>query len=169
MEPATAKTYIQLLGLQPHPEGGYYKETYRDKGQYNWLPGTGEWQGKRNFSTAIYFLMEEGNFSAFHRIKSDEVWHFYAGDTLEVIEINEKGQLIKTLVGPHIQKGEIFQYVVKAGHWFGSRVAAGGSFALVGCTVAPGFDFADFEMAEREKLLQEFPQHQQAILELTRI
>lgn len=152
-----AQHYIATLSLLPHPEGGYYKETYRSEGTLTTA------SGERHYSTAIYFLLEEGNFSAFHKIKSDELWHFYAGDSLEVIEITTKGELKVTELGP----GN-FQYCVPAGHWFGSRVKKGGRFSLVGCTVAPGFDFRDFEMAEREQLMKTFPQHHEIITALTR-
>lgn len=148
---------ITKLELLPHPEGGYYKETYRSKTQID-TPG-----GKRNVSTAIYFLLEKGNFSAFHKIKSDELWHFYSGDVLEIIEITLEGKLIITELGP-----DNFQYCVPAGHWFGSRVKEGGIFSLVACTVAPGFDFLDFEMAVQNDLLEEFPQNSDIIKELTR-
>lgn len=159
--------YITHLGLIPHPEGGYYRETYRSEGVVKQaaLPG---FKGDRNYSTSIYFLLEEKNFSAFHRIKSDEIWHFYSGDPLEVIEITPQGKLIITSLGANLKEGETFQYVVPAGHWFGSRVKKGGIFSLVGCTVAPGFDFEDFEMAERSELLRMFPQHAPVINELTR-
>ena len=152
-----AKYYIRTLNLLAHPEGGYYKETYRSAGTLSTN------SGNRNFCTAIYFLLEEGNFSAFHKIKSDELWHFYTGDVLEVIEITKEGKLKITELGP-----DNFQYCVPVGNWFGSRVKKGGKFSLVGCTVAPGFDFVDFEMAEREKLLNEFNQHEKIIKELTR-
>ncbi|MBK7669266.1 MAG: cupin domain-containing protein [Sphingobacteriaceae bacterium] len=152
-----AQHYIKTLALLPHPEGGYYKETYRSNESIELQ------QGKRNYSTAIYFLLEEGNFSAFHKIKSDELWHFYAGDILEVIEITKEGKLKITELGPNN-----FQYCVPAGNWFGSRVKKGGAFSLVGCTVAPGFDFADFEMAERTKLLIQFPELKEIINALTR-
>jgi uncharacterized protein len=154
-----AAHYIKQLALLPHPEGGYYKETYRSKEEIE-LKAFG---GKRNYSTAIYFLLEKGNFSAFHRIKSDELWHFYEGDPLEVIEIDAKGELKITELGK-----DKFQYGVPAGNWFGSRVKEGGNFSLVGCTVAPGFDFTDFEMAEREKLIKEFPNHSAIIKSMTR-
>lgn len=157
-----AQTYIRTLQLQPHPEGGFYKETYRSAATVS-TPN-----GARNHSTGIYFLLEAGNFSAFHRIKSDEMWHFYAGDVLEVIEIDATGTLTVTAVGNDVETGHVFQYVVKAGNWFASRVRAGGAFALVGCTVAPGFDFADFEMPSRDTLLQLFPQHAEMITALTR-
>lgn len=152
-----AQHYIKTLSLLPHPEGGFYKETYRS------LEKISLKHGERNYSTAIYFLLEKNNFSAFHKIKSDELWHFYSGDTLEVIEITSEGKLKITDLGP----GN-FQYCVPAGNWFGSRVKAGGNFSLVGCTVAPGFDFSDFEMAKRENLLKEFPEHADVIKELTR-
>ena len=163
-----ASEYVQHLQLLPHPEGGYYRETYRSPSHLSvngLFPG---FEGQRNIATAIYFLIEQGNFSAFHKIKSDETWHFYAGQALEVIEIDESGNLIHTLVGSQMHSGEQFQYTVKAGRWFASRVAATGHFSLVGCTVAPGFDFADFEMAKRDALIMEFPQHQAIILALTR-
>lgn len=157
---------VRKFDLLPHPEGGYYKETYRSVELIE--SSTKEFPHQRNYSTAIYFLIEKDNFSALHRIKSDEVWHFYEGDALEVIEIDLKGNLFRTQVGRNISKGQTFQYTVKAGHWFGSRVLKGGGFSFVGCTVSPGFDFKDFEMARRGELTQLFPQHAKIIEELTR-
>jgi uncharacterized protein len=161
------QSLIDHLQLQPHPEGGYFRETYRS---------TGIIDGKelsldsdRNFSTAIYFMLTSDNFSAFHRIKSDEVWHFYAGAPLYVHVIDQLGVYHRHQAGINIEKGEVPQLVVKAGDWFGSSVATKDSFSLVGCTVAPGFDFRDFEMAERDKLLREFPEHKEIIIELTRV
>ena len=159
--------YIETLNLQPHPEGGWYKEVYRSIEKYPY--GDGNFPSERNYCTAIYFLITTGKFSAFHRIKSDETWHFYAGDALEVIEIDAGGNLKKTVIGNNISIGNKLQYTVPAGIWFGSRVSSGGVFSLVGCTVSPGFDFRDFEMAERQKLLQDFPQHKNIINDLTRI
>jgi len=164
----TAQELIKQLELQAHPEGGFYKETYRSQHE---LPQTSlpeKFSGDRAVSTAIYFLIEEGDFSALHKIKSDELWHFYAGDALEVIEIDAEGNLKTTHVGNKPEKGQVFQYTVKADTWFGSRVLSGGTFSLVGCTVAPGFDFRDFEMAERSSLIKQFPQHKTLIEELTR-
>lgn len=163
------ETLVKQLELLPHPEGGFYKETYRSSLTLSreCLP-TG-FNGERNIATGIYFLIEKGNFSALHKIKSDETWHFYAGDALEVIEISENGIVTITAIGPDILKGETFQYTVKANTWFGSRVRDGGGFSLVGCTVYPGFDFNDFEMAGRHELIKRFPQHQTLITELTRI
>lgn len=164
---ATAQSYIQSLQMQPHPEGGFFRESYRSEQTMEvTAPGGGTQQ--RNVCTAIYFLLEAGNFSAFHRIKSDEIWHFYAGQALEVLELLPSGELRCTRLGPDILRGELPQYVVPANTWFASRVADGGTFSLVGCTVAPGFDFADFQLARRQELLEIFPQHRQIITELTR-
>ena len=157
------------LNLLPHPEGGYYKETYRSKGVISNSCLPSDFSGERNIATGIYFLIEKGNFSALHKIKSDETWHFYYGDALEVIEINEQGNLKITKIGSNIIKGETFQYTVKANTWFGSRVSGNGNFSLVGCTVYPGFDFNDFELANKQDLINLFPQHQNIITQLTRI
>ncbi len=159
-----ASYFIEHLQLLPHPEGGYYKETYRSKETILFSGFSGE----RNFSTAIYFLLEENNFSAFHKINSDELWHFYAGDALEVIEITLSGELKLTAIGNDLENGEQLQYVVPANTWFASRVKKGGKFSLVGCTVAPGFDFKDFEMAKRDELVRSFPNHKEVIEKLTR-
>ncbi|ACT95141.1 cupin domain-containing protein [Dyadobacter fermentans] len=166
MKPASY--WIEKLNLLPHPEGGYYAETY-------WAPETipqhalpARFGGDRAFSTGIYFLLESHNFSAFHRIQADEMWHFYAGEALEVFVIDEKtGELTVIRLGNDPDNGETFQAVVPAGAWFGSRPAAGSSYALVGCTVAPGFDFADFEMAACDALTQQYPQHAALIAGLT--
>lgn len=155
---------IEKLELRPHPEGGYYRETYRSKEQIT-LKG---FEGDRNYSTAIYFLLTSENFSAFHKIKQDEVWHFYSGSPLFVHVIDEQGTYMRHTVGIDLAKGEVPQLVVRAGDWFGSSVVDPGSYSLVGCTVAPGFDFRDFEMAKRQELLQKFPAHQEIISRLTR-
>jgi predicted cupin superfamily sugar epimerase len=127
-----------------------------------------EFRGARSVSTAIYFLLEEQDFSAFHRLRSDEVWHFYVGVRLVVHVIDEEGRYSEILLGSDPERGEVAQAVVKAGSWFASRVRDGQSFALVGCTVAPGFDFEDFELAKREELAQLYPRYRQLIEELTR-
>ena len=124
---------------------------------------------KLKWNKNVNFLIEKNNFSALHKIKSDETWHFYYGDALEVIEIDENGVLKSTAIGNNLLEGETFQYTVKANTWFGSRVKSGGKFSLVGCTVAPGFDFNDFELGKKEDLLKLFPQHQKVIVEMTRI
>lgn len=151
-----------------HPEGGYYKETYRSAHRMAVAQPVDGAVAQRNVSTAIYYLLEKGNFSAFHKIQSDEMWHFYAGQALEVLELMATGDLRCTRLGADVLKGEVFQHVVPAHTWFASRVATGGDFSLVGCTVAPGFDFADFCLADARKLLAQFPQHRQIITEFTR-
>ena len=159
--------YIDHLHLKSHPEGGYYAETYRSSGI---IPASAlsQFKGDRNYSTAIFYLLEQGDFSAFHRIKSDECWHYYAGDTLLIHVLNNNGAYACIRLGSATDKGEIFQFVVPANTWFAAECAEKTSFALTGCTVAPGFNFADFEMAERRSLLNEFPEHSSIIVKLCR-
>lgn len=163
------QSLIKHLDLQPHPEGGFFKETYRSNAVFQ--PNDEFYSGAatRNYSTAIYFLLTKGNFSAFHRIKADEVWHFYQGDTLLVHCISPEGKYYTLSVGPQISATTQPQAVVPAGTWFASEVISTGEFALVGCTVSPGFDFQDFELANREALVEEFPQHAAIITRLTRV
>lgn len=160
---------VKVLNLQAHPEGGFYREVYRSEERIPSRALGADFGGDRNFATAIYFLLEKNNFSAFHKIKSDETWHFYEGDTLEVLEIRDNGELKITQVGNKVETGDVFQYTVRANTWFGSRVKKGGNYSLVGCTVAPGFDFRDFEMASRVELLGEFPGLASVIEEMTRV
>ena len=164
----TAAYFVEKLKMQLHPEGGWFKETYRSEevvlGEH--LPN--RFGDARHFSTAIYFLLEGKQFSAFHRIKSDEMWHFYYGSPLHVYVINEEGQLQIIKLGNNPEAGEEFQAVVKAGCWFASKPAVEDSFCLVGCTVSPGFDFQDFEMANGNELAAQYPQHTEIILSLTR-
>ncbi|WP_221394836.1 cupin domain-containing protein [Dyadobacter sp. NIV53] len=166
MKPATY--WIEKYNLLPHPEGGYYAETYRSSADIDKGALPERFTGNRAFSTGIYFLLEANDFSAFHRIKSDEMWHFYAGEALDIFVIYpETGNLEIIKLGSDPDNGETFQAVVPAGTWFGSRPAVDSTYSLVGCTVAPGFDFEDFEMAKRETLENSFPQHKKMIQELT--
>ena len=167
-----AEFYISSLGLIAHPEGGYFKETFRSEVELsaNALPA--HFGGMRSASTAIYFLLTTARASSFHRIESDEVWHFYAGDPLEVFGIHPDGRLEVWLLGGPETEGASFQATVPAGIWFGSAVKNTGDpnsdhFSLCGCTVAPGFDFDGFELADRQGLLAEFPQHADLITKLT--
>ena len=125
--------------------------------------------GDRNYCTGIYFLMTEGNFSAFHKIKQDEMWHFYGGDALEVHWIDKVGEYHIQKIGMDIENGEIPQFVVPANCWFASKVKNGGVYSFVGCTVSPGFDFADFELAKRAELVKKYPKYVEEITGLTRI
>jgi len=165
-----AEYFVQKLEMNPHPEGGWYKETYRSEEKVH-LPGLPErFSGERSFCTGIYFLLQYPQFSAFHRIKSDEMWHFYAGSPLNVFVIDSNGGFEVIKLGNDIEQGERFQAVVKAGNWFASQpvgvndnLMAGETFSLVGCTVSPGFDFSDFEMAKADELIKEFPQYEEWI------
>ncbi len=153
--------------MQAHPEGGYFAETYRSTESIPHSALPNRFSGDRNFGTGIYFLLENHHFSALHRIQADEMWHFYAGGPLNVYVIHEDGSLEIIKLGSNPDNGEVFQAVVPAGTWFGSKPAAESDYSLVGCTVAPGFDFADFELAERVDLLATYPQHEEVIRWLT--
>lgn len=170
MSELSADQIIERLELRPHPEGGFYRETYRAA---DVLPGRAlpaPIDGDRACSTAIYFLLSGGQFSALHRLRSDELWHFHLGAPLEIIEIAPDGRLVVTRLGPDLLAGERPQVAVPAGHWFGARLTGPerGSIGLVGCTVAPGFDFADLEVGRRDRLIKAYPQHESVIRALTR-
>ena len=160
--------WIDRLSLSPHPEGGYYRVTYQSTLTLAQDALPSAFHGDRSASTAIYFLLAQEDFSAFHRIASDELWHFYAGSGLIVYVIDPEGNYSELRLGDAFEAGEVFQAVVKAGCWFASRLKNPAGFALVGCTVAPGFDFADFEMAKRSQLVASYPKHRKLIEELTR-
>ena len=163
-----AQDWIECLRLQPHPEGGWFRETYRSPETIARPHLPQRFTGDRSFSTAIYFLLQGDDFSALHRIKSDELWHFYAGDSLTVTVIAPDGELSRIHLGTDLSAGQTPQAVVRAGCLFGSHVLKTSAFALVGCTVAPGFDFADFELPSRAELLTAYPQHREVIKRLTR-
>lgn len=124
--------------------------------------------GSRHHSTSIYFLLTSDTFSAFHRIKSDELWHFYEGSAVTIYMIDSEGNYSEITLGRNIESGEVLQCVIPHGVWFGAKVNAADSFCLAGCTVAPGFHFDDFELGEREELLKLFSQHKEIIEILTR-
>jgi hypothetical protein len=148
----TAEEIVRTLDLKPHPEGGYYRETYRSS---QGIPG---FTPSKTFSTAIYYLLTPGDVSKFHRLKSDEIFHFYLGDASEWVWLTPDGKMKKFLVGPRLDKGELLQMVIPAGTWFGGRLAPGSGFCLMGTTVAPAFDFPDLQFATREGLLKQYPQ-----------
>ncbi|OIN99341.1 MAG: cupin [Elusimicrobia bacterium CG1_02_56_21] len=156
-----AEELIEFYGLEKHPEGGYFRESYR-------APDTVTvGRGERNSSTAIYFLLKAGDRSRLHRIKSDEVWHFYEGGPITVAQIEPDGRVQYTIMGKDAASGQKLQHAVPAGRWFGAFPCAGTEFSLTGCTVAPGFDFTDFELGERAALLEQLPGAQEIILKLT--
>jgi len=156
-----ATALIQKLHLQPHPEGGYYRETFRSEQNIEINGGD-----LRKASTVIYYLLNETEKSHFHRLKSDESWFFHQGTTM-VVEVLAEGIRKTILLGNDLEKGEVPQVVLPANVWFAAKVADGRNFALVSCVVAPGFEFADFELAERETLTKQFPAFSQLIQEFT--
>jgi predicted cupin superfamily sugar epimerase len=164
---AGAARWIARLELAPHPEGGWYRQTYRSPLM---LPSAAlpAYGGDRAAATTIYFLLSGDEFSALHRLRSDEGWHFYAGSPLAVHVINPKGAYRQILLGSDPDAGQAFQAVVPGGCWFGSSLLHPGTYALAGCTVAPGFEFADFEMANRRELVSLYPEHRDIITRLTR-
>lgn len=159
------KKHFQLIH---HVEGGWYSEVYKSALTIasSYLPSP--FTTDRAVCTHIYFLLEQGEFSAFHRIQSDELWHFYSGDPIVVYEIDKDGSLIKHYLGNNPEKGQSFFCVVKAGNWFASEVMEHSSYGLVGCTVSPGFDFSGFELAKKKELAESFPMHKALIDRLTR-
>ncbi len=163
-----AKYYISKLDLTPHPEGGYFKEIYRAGEIYeaDFLPE--RYNSNRAFSTSIYFLLESNQVSTFHKLKSDEIWHFYDGSPVTIFCIEKKGNFRQIKLGQNLEAGEVLQTVIKRDTWFGAKVNGKNSFTFVGCTVSPGFDFDDFELGERENLIRQFPQHKNIIEELTK-
>lgn len=163
----TAAYYIETLHMARHIEGGAFKEHYRAPLLLPQAALTAQHNGDRNASTAIYFLLEYGEFSAFHKLASDEVLHFYDGAPLHIYEIDQQGQMLVHKLGRDLENGERFSCVIPGGNWFALRCEVKDAFSLIGCTVAPGFDFADFHLDDRASLLQLFPQHQQLIVEMT--
>lgn len=162
----TARSLVNQLGLLPHPEGGYFRETYRAPLTLTDLPAG--FAAPRSASTAIYYLLERGDMSALHRIASDEVWHHYAGGMLTVHVLHPDGRHEALRLGTDFAAGEQPQAVVPAGAWFGARLEGDDDFVLVGCTVAPGFDFHDFVLGVRGTLEHAFPEHAELVRSLTR-
>jgi predicted cupin superfamily sugar epimerase len=164
----TSKDYIQQLGLLPHPEGGYYKEIYRAEGIISQPNLPMRYSGGRAYSTSIYYLLESKDFSSLHRLDSDEQWFHIDGSALTIHSIAPDGTYSQYHIGKNLDKREHPFAVVPHGCWFGGTVNDPDSFSLVGCIVAPGFDFEDFELAERSYLTPLFPQHKELIERLTR-
>ncbi len=160
-----ARYYIDKLGLEKHPEGGYYREIYRAGEIYFTETIPSKKLNKKNISTSIYFLLNGKDKSLFHRLNSDEIWHFYDGCDIKIFIIDTGGKLTEVLLG---KGGEVFQYVIPKNNWFAAELTDKKSFALVGCTVSPGFDFKDFELAERSRLLKLFPEYEKLIRRFTK-
>ena len=161
-----ASRWIEALHLRKHPEGGWFREVYRADETVAQRSLPSRYTGDRSFSTAIYFLLEGPDVSAFHRIRQDEVWHFYDGTGLTLHIIDSAGHYSTVPLGRDVDAGEQLVVVVSAGWLFGATVDADG-YALAGCTVAPGFEFEDFEMPTRDALLGEYPRYRDIIERLT--
>ncbi len=159
----TADEIKTLLRLEPHPaEGGFYRRTYVSASTVN-LP-----RGTRPMGTAIYYLLEPGTFSAMHVLASDEIFHFYLGDPVEMLQLHPEGRSAVFTLGPDLAAGQRVQLVVPAGVWQGSCLVEGGKVALLGCTVTPGFDFADYRSAGYAELASKWPEQAERIRALTR-
>lgn len=164
-----ADEIIHKLQLKPHPEGGYYRETYRCIEQISSAALNERYGGNpRSISTSIYFLLTAESFSAMHRVQSDEIYHFYCGSPLEMLLLYEDGTHEMLLIGSDPLAGHHPQFTIPRGVWQGSRVVAPGEFSLVGATVAPGFEFQDFELGTRSQLVKQFPAQKLMIETLTR-
>ncbi len=166
-----AAYWIKKLDLKKHQEGGYFRQTYRSRESIgaNALPG--RFTAERPISTAIYYLLGADEFSAFHSLKSDELWHFYAGVGLTIHIIDQNGKYSAIRLGSDFDRGEVFQAVVEADCWFGAAgesTLCSTSYSLVGCTVAPGFDFSDFRLGDRSELIERYPEHKSIIKKFTR-
>jgi predicted cupin superfamily sugar epimerase len=159
----TVQKIIKLLKLKPLPqEGGLYRETYRSALKVTRGPGA-----KRSLGTTIYYLITPERFSALHRISSDEIFHFYLGDPVEMLLLHPGGRSRKVILGPDVEKGQHPQFLVPKNIWQGSRLRKGGRFALLGTTVFPGFDFADYRQGSRKELFKLYPQQKNLITKLT--
>ena len=153
----TAEYYIEKLELIQHPEGGWYKETYRSEGKIGKDSLRQDFPGSRSYSTSILFLLQGDEVSALHKIKSDELWNFHDGNGLTIHELNSEGKYIQHKLGLNMDAKELPQIIIPAGSWFASEVIDDGDFCLVGCSVAPGFDFEDFQLAKANELLSKYP------------
>jgi hypothetical protein len=163
-----AQTWIDRLDLEAHPEGGYYRETYRSDATIPAGALPARFDDARDVAALIYFLLPTDSFSALHRNRQDEAWHFYAGAPLTLHQIAPDGMYTTCTLGQAVDRGQRLHAVVPAGTWFGATVDADDGCALVGCTTAPAFDFADFELADRAALADAYPQHRRLIERLTR-
>jgi len=164
----SAEEMIRLLNLQPHPkEGGFFRETYRaaERTSKDALPE--RYDGPRNHGTAIYYMLTPGTFSALHRLRSDEIFHFYLGGPVRMLQLHPDGSGEMIMLGPDLAKGQRLQVLAPRGVWQGSFLEPGSEFALLGCTVAPGFDYADYEHGDRASLLEKYPAFADMIERLT--
>jgi uncharacterized protein len=164
----TAEELIASLSLQPHPkEGGFFRETYRSVESCAKPHLPPRYSSDRSFGTAIYYLLTPSSISAMHRLASDEIFHFYLGDPVRMLQLGPGSQSRELTLGTDLNSGHQMQVVVPRGVWQGSLLAEGGRFALLGCTVAPGFDYADYEHGKRDELVAQYPAFAKLIEQLT--
>ncbi len=167
--PVTADELKKLLHLEAHPcEGGWFIQTWRSE---EIIPKTAlpdRYPGERAAGTAIYYLLEPHTFSELHRLASDEIFHFYLGDPVEMLQLRPDGSVRTVVLGQDLSAGQQVQLHVPKDVWQGSRLIPGGKFALLGCTVSPGFDYADYESGKREALIRQYPAAEEMIRGLTR-
>lgn len=164
----TAERLIKLYNMKPLPgEGGYYVETYRASESIGGSSLPERYGSDRSLGTAIFYLLTPDTRSLIHRVKSDEIYHFYLGDPVQLVLIHPSGTIKVIFLGQDIRAGQFVQAVVPAGIWQGSFLLEGGQFALMGATVAPGFEFGDTELGRRDELLEQYPQHRDLIASLT--
>jgi uncharacterized protein len=163
-----AQYWIEELNLVEHPEGGLFAPSFRAPEEIlrSGLPEC--FAGNRAIVSSIYYLLKRGQFSVFHRLKSVEIWNYFEGDALTIHILDRQGGLIEKRLGRNFDEGECFQVVIEAGNWFAAEQRGPGDFTLVGCTVAPGFEYEDMEIGGRAELLSTYPQHRQIIERLTR-
>lgn len=165
---STAEAIINALNLQQHPkEGGFFRETYRSSDRFTPSALPPRYNGDRSTSTAIYYLLTPGTISALHRLRTDEIFHFYAGSPVRMLQLFPDGQGKEIIIGPDVLAGHQPQVIVPRGVWQGSLLEPGGEFALLGCTVAPGFEYVDYEHGQREELLKKYPSFRELIARLT--
>lgn len=166
----SSKEIIERLELESMPEaGGFYRETYRDEDAGLSAEALGIKSKVRHSSgSAIYYLITQDNFSALHRISCDQIYHFYSGDLVEMIQIDEQGTLTRVILGPDILNGQSPQVVTPKGSWQALRIQSGGSWSLLGISTTPSFEFQDFELGNRNKLMKQFPLHSEYILKYSR-
>lgn len=165
----TADNVKKVLGLQPHPrEGGWYVRTY-EANEHIGAEHVGEarYDGPRRTSTAIYYLLEPGTFSEMHKLESDEIFHHYSGGAVEMLQLHPSGRSERMVIGNDLAAGHRPQVVVPRGVWQGSRLLVEEGWALLGCTVSPGFEFADYTAGSRDELLERWPQEAELIAALT--
>ena len=165
---STAEEIIEFLGMKPLPgEGGYYVETYRCSEKISPAALPTRYSGARSFGTAILYVLTAETFSAMHRVRSDEIYHFYLGDPVTMLQLYPDGTSEVIILGRQIFSGQQVQVTVPKNSWQGSFVSEGGEFALLGTTVAPGFEFTDFELGQRGELLKQYPNKRDLIVKLT--